>query len=89
VEGVRSRRRIRQGPSTWEADLQTVLVCLNRIPKGEAAYKRLHVHLGIPDEFAKAEMEKMPDYHSSKLNHRGVTVGELAESIGWNKMGVE
>ena len=60
-----------------------------RIPKGEAAYKRLHVHLGVPEEFAKAEMEKMPEYHSSKLNHRGVTVGELAESIGWNKMGVE
>jgi large subunit ribosomal protein L13 len=60
-----------------------------RIKKGEEAYKRLHVHIGVPDEFEKAEMEKMPEYHSSKLNHRGVTVGELAESIGWNKMGVE
>ncbi len=60
-----------------------------RIPKGEAAYKRLHVHLGVPDEFAKAEKQSLPECHSSKLNHRGVTVGELAESIGWNKMGVK
>jgi large subunit ribosomal protein L13 len=60
-----------------------------RIAKGEAAYKRLHVHLGIPDEFTKAEKQSLPECHSSKLNHRGVTVGELAESIGWNKMGVK
>ena len=60
-----------------------------RIPKGEAAYKRLHVHIGVPDELEKAEKQTLPGCHSSKLNHRYVTVGELAESIGWNKMGVE
>jgi len=60
-----------------------------RIPKGEAALKRLHVHIGVPEELVKAEKQSLPEYHSSKLNHRGVTVGELAESIGWNKMGVD
>jgi large subunit ribosomal protein L13 len=60
-----------------------------RLPKGEAAYKRLHVHIGVPDEFEKAEKQTLPDCHGNKLNHRSVTVGELAESIGWNKMGVE
>ena len=60
-----------------------------RIPKGDAAYKRLHVHLGVPEELEKAEKQSLPECHSDKLNHRGVTVGELAESIGWNKMGVE
>jgi large subunit ribosomal protein L13 len=60
-----------------------------RMPKGEAAFKRLHVHIGVPEEFTKLEKHSLPECHSSKLNHRGVTVGELAESIGWNKMGVE
>jgi len=60
-----------------------------RIPKGMAAYKRLHVHIGVPDEFEKAEKQILPECHSSKLNRRYVTVGELAESIGWNKKGVE
>ena len=60
-----------------------------RIPKGAAAYKRLHVHIGVPEELEKAEKQSLPDCHSSKLNHRSVTVGELAESIGWNKKGVE
>ena len=60
-----------------------------RIPKGEAAFKRLHVHIGVPDELEKAEKQSLPECHSSKLNHRSVTVGELAESIGWNKMGVK
>jgi large subunit ribosomal protein L13 len=60
-----------------------------RIPKGAAAYKRLHVHIGVPEELEKVEKQSLPDCHSSKLNHRSVTVGELAESIGWNKKGVE
>jgi large subunit ribosomal protein L13 len=60
-----------------------------RIPKGAAAYKRLHVHIGVPEELEKDEKVSLPECHSSKLNHRFVTVGELAESIGWNKKGVE
>ncbi len=60
-----------------------------RIPKGAAAYKRLHVHIGVPDELEKVEKQSLPECHSSNLNHRFVTVGELAESIGWNKKGVD
>lgn len=60
-----------------------------RIPKGDAAYKRLHVHIGVPDELEKVEKQSLPECHSSNLNHRFVTVGQLAESIGWNKKGVE
>jgi large subunit ribosomal protein L13 len=60
-----------------------------RIPKGAAAYKRLHVHIGVPEELEKAEKQSLPECHSSKLNHRSVTVGELAESIGWNMKGVK
>ena len=34
---------------------------------------------------SEAELEKMEKYHSSNLNRRFVTVGEIAENIGWKK----
>lgn len=52
---------------------------------GREAFKRLKVHIGVPDEFEGAELEKMEKYHSSNLNRRFVTVGEIAENIGWKK----
>ncbi len=52
---------------------------------GRDAFKRLKVHIGVPDEFEGAELEKMEKYHSSNLNRRFVTIGEIAENIGWKK----
>ena len=52
---------------------------------GRAAYRKLKVHIGVPDEFESVEMEKMEKYHSSKLNRGFVTIGEIAENIGWKK----
>ena len=52
---------------------------------GREAFKRLKVHIGVPDELSGAELEKMEKYHSSNLNRRFVTVGEIAENIGWKK----
>lgn len=57
----------------------------HRKAHGREAFKRLKVHIGIPDEFEGAELEKMEKYHSSNLNRRFVTVGEIAENIGWKK----
>ena len=57
----------------------------HRKAHGRVAYKRLKVHIGIPEEFEGSEMEKMEKYHSSKLNRRFVTIGEIAENIGWRK----
>ena len=57
----------------------------HRKSHGRAAFKRLKVHIGVPDEFAEAELEKMEKYHSSNLNRRFVTIGEIAENIGWRK----
>ena len=57
----------------------------HRKSHGRVAYSRLKVHIGVPDEFEGAELEKMEKYHSSKLNRRFVTVGEIAENIGWKK----
>ena len=60
-----------------------------RIPKGDKAFKRLHVYIGVPEELAGVETQRIAQAESSSLNHKFVTVGELAESIGWNKKGVE
>jgi len=57
----------------------------HRKAHGREAFKRLKVHIGVPDEFEGAELEKMEKYHSSNLNRRFVTVGEIAENIGWKK----
>jgi len=61
----------------------------NRVPKGDKAYHRLHVYIGIPDELSEAEKQRIPEAESSKLNRKFVTVGELAKAIGWNKKGVK
>ena len=57
----------------------------NRKTTGRIAYRKLKVHIGVPDEFEGVEMEKMEKYHSSKLNRGFVTIGEIAENIGWKK----
>lgn len=57
----------------------------HRKTHGRDAYRRLRVYIGIPEEHEGAELEKMEKYHSSNLNRRYVTVGEIAENIGWKK----
>ncbi len=52
---------------------------------GKEAFRRLKVHIGIPEEFEEAKLEKMEKYHLSNLGNRYVTIGEIAESIGWRK----
>jgi large subunit ribosomal protein L13 len=52
-------------------------------PKGRAAYKRLKVHLGVPDEFRNAECETLDVQHSLRF----MTLGELSTYLGgtWQK----
>jgi large subunit ribosomal protein L13 len=57
----------------------------HRKAHGRDAFKRLKVYIGIPEEFDGADLEKMDEYHSTKLNRRFVTIGEIAENIGWKK----
>ena len=52
---------------------------------GRDAFGRLKVYIGVPDELGGVNLEKMEKYHSSKLNRRFVTIGEIAENIGWKK----
>ncbi len=57
----------------------------HRKSHGRYAYRRLRVHIGVPRELEAAERESIPEAHSSNLSRRFVTVGEIAEAIGWKK----
>ncbi|MCW3978317.1 MAG: 50S ribosomal protein L13 [Candidatus Bathyarchaeota archaeon] len=55
----------------------------HRKARGRDAYKRLHVHIGVPQELEAIQAESLADAHLERLRGRYVTVGEIAKSIGW------
>ncbi len=57
-----------------------------RKARGREAFKRLRVHIGVPEELEGAEAEGLTEAQSTRLGQRFITVGELAESIGWKRM---
>jgi len=57
----------------------------HRKSQGRKAFSRLKVYIGEPEELDSIEKETMPEIHSSNLGKRYVTIGEIAESIGWRK----
>lgn len=52
-------------------------------PKGMEAYRRLRVFIGVPQEFEGKETETIPDADADKLRCPCITLGELAEEMGW------
>ncbi len=54
-----------------------------RKTRGREAFRRLRVHIGVPEEFESAVKESLPDAHLSRLGNRYITVGEIAKNIGW------
>jgi large subunit ribosomal protein L13 len=54
-----------------------------RKTRGSDAFRRLKVHIGVPRELESSEKVSLSEAHLSRLNHRYITVGEIAESIGW------
>jgi large subunit ribosomal protein L13 len=53
--------------------------------RGRRAFKRLRVHIGVPEELRDVERETLPEAHASRLRGPYVTVGEIAERIGWRR----
>jgi large subunit ribosomal protein L13 len=58
-----------------------------RLPKGQAAYRRLKVFLGVPAEFKDKAFETIPEADANKLKCVYVTVGEYAKEIGYSAVG--
>ncbi len=54
-----------------------------RSAHGREAFKRLRVHIGVPKELENAERESLSEAHVSSLRGRYVTLGEVAEQVGW------
>jgi large subunit ribosomal protein L13 len=57
----------------------------HRKAHGREAFRRLKVYIGVPEEFEATEKETFEKIHSSNLSKRFVTIGEIAENIGWKK----
>lgn len=82
-----------RGPVHWRQPHRIVKRTIRgmlpyRKDRGRKAFKRLKVHIGVPEEFEAAEKETIPDVHLKILGNTYITVGEMAESIGWKKRGV-
>jgi len=56
-------------------------------PKGQQAYKRLKVFLGIPQELKDEGYQTIPEANAEKLKCPYITIGELAQEIGWTPTG--
>jgi len=56
-----------------------------RKPRGREAFRRLRVHIGVPEELEAVEKETLPEAHVDRLGGRYVTVGEVAKNIGWKE----
>jgi large subunit ribosomal protein L13 len=50
--------------------------------KGKAAFHRVLVFMGVPEEYANKHAAKVPDADASKLRSPYMTLGALADEIG-------
>lgn len=55
-------------------------------PKGQQAYKRLRVYIGVPEDLKEKKLETIPEIDSSKLRCPYIKVSDLAREIGWNQV---
>ena len=52
-------------------------------PRGREAYRRLRVHVGLPEELRKAELKTLPEASLARLGKRRfIRVGELSRYLG-------
>mgnify|MGYP001043444350 CR=1 FL=1 len=51
-------------------------------PKGRAAFRRIRVYIGTPEEYRDKSTVKIPGAEASKLRCKHITVGELSGEIG-------
>jgi len=59
----------------------------HRLPKGQMAFKRLRVFLGVPLEFKGMVFQTIPEADVNRLKCPYVTVGEFAREIGYKAVG--
>ncbi|MFW9925542.1 MAG: 50S ribosomal protein L13 [Candidatus Thorarchaeota archaeon] len=52
-------------------------------PRGKAAYKRIKVYIGVPDQYAKSEKIVLEGAKYSSLKRKFITVADLSHELGW------
>ena len=52
-------------------------------PRGKDAYKRIHVHVGVPKEYAEHEKIVLEKARYRSLTRKFITVEELSHELGW------
>ena len=52
-------------------------------PRGKAVYKRIHVYIGVPEQYAEAEKIVLEGSRYNSLVRRYITVGDLSHELGW------
>jgi len=52
-------------------------------PRGKAAYKRIHVYIGVPEQYAETEKIVLEGSRYDSLVRRYITVGALSHELGW------
>jgi large subunit ribosomal protein L13 len=50
--------------------------------KGKAAFHRVLVFMGVPEEYVAKDLAKVPGADASKLNSAYITLADLASEIG-------
>jgi len=58
-----------------------------RKPKGQQAYKRLRVYIGVPEDLKERKMETISGIDSRRLRCPYINVSDLAREIGWIPVG--
>ncbi|MHA2084744.1 MAG: 50S ribosomal protein L13 [Candidatus Thorarchaeota archaeon] len=52
-------------------------------PRGKEAYKRIHVYMGIPEEFSEQEKIILDGARYTSLTRKFITVADLCHELGW------
>ncbi len=52
-------------------------------PRGRDALKRIHIFMGVPDEYTDKEKIVLEDSKYRSLTRKYITVGDLSHELGW------
>jgi large subunit ribosomal protein L13 len=58
-------------------------------PRGKAAYKRIKVYIGVPEQYIESEKIVLEGAKYRSMTQKLITVGDLSHELGWRNPEVE
>ncbi|MHA2025643.1 MAG: 50S ribosomal protein L13 [Candidatus Thorarchaeota archaeon] len=52
-------------------------------PRGKAAYKRIKVYIGVPEQYAESEKIVLEGSRYRSMTRKFITVADLSHELGW------